>query len=668
MSTSHLRRIVSVAAAAAVVTPLLTSTAAQAAPGDEHITYQVANGSTYIANVDGSNARLLSTGIIGRPAWSRDGSRIAYINNTGSGLHIANADMSRVVDIPNLSGRPLDVAWWPSGSDVLYTTPDYRIRFQGVDGLTNEGELPGLVRADGEQDSQPSVSLGGNVAFTRRTAAGVSTVRVWSRSTATTAQVASNAASAAFSPDGSRLAYVLGGSQVWVSNPDGTGAQQVTTEPQSALRPAWSADGSSLLFESGRALKKINVASRTVTTVVPDDGVNTVSNATWQSVGINFVDRVYGPNAIGTGVAASRYAYADRGNVNDPRGRQQANAVVLTRSDAYYDALAGSALAISKRAPLLITPTAALPAEVLNEIRRVLGNSGTIYVLGGADAVSNNISNQLAGLGYTIKRIAGTNMFDTNIRINREITTTPRTVIVATGLDFYDALAAGAVAGLDPNTVIVLSTGNTLPAVALNYLNEIDPVDPLVNIVGVGGWGATALQTHWENVTLWADYPFYRGFDLIGPSAIHTAVMVAQAFFYGPVTASVATSDSWFDALTGGAMAGAIGGPMLINWKDSLNSEVSNYLSTNASSLAVVQLLGSNNSLADSLIAPIGDSIGLPGTSLYGEFTSTSSSSSARSLAARPTSLLEPTLPTLGSKAASADSVPGVTPRVASQR
>ncbi len=100
-------------------------------------------------------------------------------------------------------------------------------------------------------------------------------------------------------------------------------------------------------------------------------------------------------------------------------------------------------------------------------------------------------------------------------------------------------------------------------------------------------------------------------------NAIDTAALIAEQFFYGPPTAAIATSDSWYDALTGGAMSGALYGPLLINPKYNLDPRVAGYLTVNASSLYAVELLGSNNSLADSLIAPVGNAIGVPGTYLY---------------------------------------------------
>jgi Tol biopolymer transport system component len=52
----------------------------------------------------------------------------------------------------------------------------------------------------------------------------------------------------AYSPDGSRLAYVSGSGGIWVSNADGTNPRRVTTEGLDA-HPAWSPRGRLIAFE-----------------------------------------------------------------------------------------------------------------------------------------------------------------------------------------------------------------------------------------------------------------------------------------------------------------------------------------------------------------------------------------------------------------------------------
>lgn len=63
----------------------------------------------------------------------------------------------------------------------------------------------------------------------------------------------------AFSPDGSRIAFVSqrdGNPEIYVMNADGTGVTRITNDPQGDGRPAFSADGQSLVFHSSRGGKQ----------------------------------------------------------------------------------------------------------------------------------------------------------------------------------------------------------------------------------------------------------------------------------------------------------------------------------------------------------------------------------------------------------------------------
>src|SRR5882762_2201700 len=65
----------------------------------------------------------------------------------------------------------------------------------------------------------------------------------------------SSASDPAFSPDGSRIAYVSqrdGNAEIYVMNADGTGAARVTNDPQPDGRPSFTPDGQAVVFHSAR--------------------------------------------------------------------------------------------------------------------------------------------------------------------------------------------------------------------------------------------------------------------------------------------------------------------------------------------------------------------------------------------------------------------------------
>jgi len=76
-----------------------------------------------------------------------------------------------------------------------------------------------------------------------------------------------SASDPAFSPDGSRIAFVSqrdGNAEIYVMNADGTGTSRVTNDPLTDGRPAFTADGQALVFHSSRTAGKQQIWAVTV--------------------------------------------------------------------------------------------------------------------------------------------------------------------------------------------------------------------------------------------------------------------------------------------------------------------------------------------------------------------------------------------------------------------
>jgi len=98
------------------------------------------NNEIYTCNADGSNvARLTNDAALdGDPAWSPDGTRIAFIRNMGiwgGNLCIMNADGSNVVQ-KTFTGDAKNPAWSPDGTRIAFTDE--------IDEATNSG-IPRIV-------------------------------------------------------------------------------------------------------------------------------------------------------------------------------------------------------------------------------------------------------------------------------------------------------------------------------------------------------------------------------------------------------------------------------------------------------------------------------------------------------------------------------------------
>ncbi len=128
--------------------------------------------------------------------------------------------------------------------------------------------------------------------------------------------------------------------------------------------------------------------------------------------------------------------------------------VVLANGKDFPDALAGSGLASSLKAPLLLVDSDTIPSVVSKEIERL--NAKSIIVLGGKNTIKDSA---LSNVNADITRIAGSNRYDTSIKIAENIKILTG-LIVVNGNNFPDALSAGGLT-LD-NKAVILTDGKTL--------------------------------------------------------------------------------------------------------------------------------------------------------------------------------------------------------------
>jgi hypothetical protein len=254
------------------------------------------------------------------------------------------------------------------------------------------------------------------------------------------------------------------------------------------------------------------------------------------------VQRIYGTDAIGTSIAISQSLYQNAGS---------AKAVVLARADYFSDALAGGPLAAQVGGPLLITPGApmnsSLDPRVQGEIQRVLPSGDTVYVLGGALALSPDIDTTLETLGYKVVRVAGSDAYATAVAIAGQLGD-PSTVFEATATNFADALSADP-AVIQAHGAILLTDGSTQAPETASYLTA-HPSDTRYAIGGpLAAAGADPSAT-----AVWGE-------DLYATSAA-----VASRFFPTAATFGAATGLNFPDALSGGVFMGASShtGPILL--------------------------------------------------------------------------------------------------------
>ena len=298
------------------------------------------------------------------------------------------------------------------------------------------------------------------------------------------------------------------------------------------------------------------------------------------------VTRLAGGERIATAIAISQQGWDD----------DSTDTVVLARADLFPDALAGTPLAISLDAPILLTPTDSLSDLTSAEIQRVLGDGGTVVLLGGEQALSADVDLAVAALGYDTVRYGGPNRFATAVSIATDGLTTPDEVLLADGGDFQDALVGGTAAGTADGgdaAALLLTDGDTIPSETQAYLDTITGDD----VTAIGTSASTAAPN--------AD-------SIAGDSAAATSALVAEAYFPSPTSVGISRDDVFADGLTGGALVGNPNrgyGPLLLTPTDALAAEVDAYIDDNADTIDSAVIFGGVAAVSEDVEAEVADSI-----------------------------------------------------------
>jgi Tol biopolymer transport system component len=168
----------------------------------------------FVARPDGSDAINITDDPLfnGQPAWSPDGSRIAFIEEEEAGsiatLHVMNSDGTGDRVLVNGTGSETQPEWSPDGKSIAY--------------VKNTGGTPSIhvVETDGSND-QVLVNMN-----------GVAEAPSWS-------------------PTGDRIAFAANvgeNQEIFTVDPDGSNLERLTQNEDTDAAPEWSPDGNKIVF------------------------------------------------------------------------------------------------------------------------------------------------------------------------------------------------------------------------------------------------------------------------------------------------------------------------------------------------------------------------------------------------------------------------------------
>jgi Tol biopolymer transport system component len=260
----------------------------------------------YAVDPDGSDLSLLTNKAGAPPAWSPDGTKIAFqrersiwvTDPDGSNLRVLTTNKVDADDYPS------DPAWSPDGTRIAFdshVTGDYEVYTINVDSadVTNITNTPQIDEID--IDLSPDGSQLCLYRSNRRWEGeevekeGIYVMNVdTSNPIRLTTEPPTVAGECAWSPDGKKIAYTAesnfspGGdttaTDVYVMNADGSKKTNLTKTGTDS-GPEWSPDGTEIAFSSSRGgdsdIYTMDSDGSNVTQVTTDPGAND-TNAGWQ--------------------------------------------------------------------------------------------------------------------------------------------------------------------------------------------------------------------------------------------------------------------------------------------------------------------------------------------------------------------------------------------------
>ena len=287
------------------------------------------------------------------------------------------------------------------------------------------------------------------------------------------------------------------------------------------------------------------------------------------------VTRIYGADRYATSLKTADVLKRELGGA-------AFQTVVVASGGSFADALSGSYLAAVKNAPILLVSDGRIQ-QVKSYIDENLAEDGTVYLLGGKNAVSEKVENSLQQ--HHVVRLAGETRYATNIKILQETGLGGQEVLICTGKDFADSLSASAV-GLP-----IMLVGNRLTDEQLDMLSNAAGVFTIIGGTGAVSKGVEAQLENLGSVS-----------RLGGNTRYETSVMVAKKYFESPTLAVLAYAKNFPDGLSGGPLAYVKQAPMILT---NTGKEAAAAGYTNSYAISDGYVLGGPGLISEAAVAKI---------------------------------------------------------------
>lgn len=301
------------------------------------------------------------------------------------------------------------------------------------------------------------------------------------------------------------------------------------------------------------------------------------------------VDRVWGKNRYETNYKLVKETL------------QEGDTVFVVTGQNYADALSAAPAAALTDGVLVLTRPAALADDMLKLIKDT--KVGDVYIIGGKDAVSENVRKQISdATDKDAKRVGGTTRYGTSENVLNVFFVEPKdvafdTAFVATGKDFPDALSASAAAGaVGAPVVLVKGTSQTQLTKTMAAAFDAEKVTD-IKLVGGTSVVSKTLKTNLEKKNFKVD-------RLSGDNRYQTNLAVNQFLLKDTVVPTgmwIATGKLFPDALSAAVPAGENDQLLVLSNGTCVMKEAVDWAKGDDSLVEKVTLVGGTQALSDAV-------------------------------------------------------------------
>lgn len=304
-------------------------------------------------------------------------------------------------------------------------------------------------------------------------------------------------------------------------------------------------------------------------------------------VNVSYNHRIKGANRYATSVEVAKEAFPEY---------KGANGLILASGDVYADALVANGLVGLKNAPLVLNSVSKLDPTVKAYIKDLKAKDlEKVTIVGGNGSVSGSVQKELEELGLTTERIAGTNRYETSVKVlqhfykasDKEALTD---VFLTSGENFADALVASVPSALYARPILLTAKDN-LPKVVKDAIENKDYGINKVTVVG--GTGSVSDKVY-GSITI------SNIERLKGDNRQLTAMAVANEYFMNAGEAIITNGQVYADALSAGQLAWKKNAPILLsNDANTISEALAKYLQD--AKMTEITLVGGTSTLTEKL-------------------------------------------------------------------